>query len=274
MLINYNFSKYYFLILIFLSIPFATIAQTKVINGKVTDSKDKSSLPGVNINIKNTTQGVSTTIDGDYVINASKGDTLVYSFIGYLSFNAIVGDQSEINVSLEVNATELDEMVVVGYGSTTKKELTGATSIVKGDDLTKLNMPRLDQALQGQASGVTINTNSGSPGGSTNIRIRGLSTFGDNDPLILVDGIVYDSEGLNALNPEDIESINILKDGTAGIYGVSAANGVILIETKKGKLGSAPLVEFSAYYGMQQAAKQLGVLNATEYAVIKNNAFC
>jgi TonB-linked SusC/RagA family outer membrane protein len=269
----YNFFKWGICMLILSSIPFNSYGQSVVITGKVTDSQDYSSLPGVNITIKGTTQGVSTTIDGDYLINAAKGDTLVYSYIGYMNSVRVVKDHGVIDVALDVNTTVLDEMVVVGYGTSTKKELTGATSNIKGDEINKLNMPRLDQALQGQASGVTINTNSGSPGGSTNIRIRGLSTFGDNDPLILVDGIVYDTEGLNALNPDDIESINILKDGTAGIYGVRAANGVILVETKKGKTGSAPLVEFGAYYGMQQTTKELDVLNATEYAVIKNNAF-
>ena len=167
----------------------------------------------------------------------------------------------------------LDEVVVVGYGTSKKKELTGATSRVKGDQIEKLNIPRMDQALQGQVAGVSINTNSGSPGGSSSIRIRGLSTFGDNDPLILVDGVVYDSEGLNALNPSDIASINVLKDATAGIYGVRAANGVILIETKKGVNGGKPQVEFSSYYGIQQTSRKLGLLNAQEYALIKNDMF-
>ena len=127
--------------------------------------------------------------------------------------------------------------------------------------------------MQGQVTGVTINTNSGSPGGASAIRIRGLSTFGDNDPLILVDGIVYDSEGLNALNPNDIASINVLKDATAGIYGVRAANGVILIETKKGKIGAGPKVEVSGFFGSQTTSNELDLLNASEYAVVKNNAF-
>ena len=167
----------------------------------------------------------------------------------------------------------MDEVVVVGYGKTTVKELTGATVQVKGASVERLNIPRMDQALQGQVSGVTINTNSGSPGGSSSIRIRGLSTFGDNDPLILVDGVVYDSEGLNALNPGDIESINVLKDATAGIYGVRAANGVIIIETKKGRKGSKPKFEVGSYYGIQETTNSLDLLNAAEYALIKNEMF-
>jgi TonB-dependent starch-binding outer membrane protein SusC len=133
-----------------------------------------------------------------------------------------------------MKSSSLSEVIVVGYGTATKKELTGAVSQIQGDDVAKMNMPRLDQALQGKISGVNITTNSGAPGGTSNIRIRGLGTFGNNNPLILVDGVIFDAAGLNSLNPNDIETINVLKDGTAGIYGVRAANGVIIIETKKG----------------------------------------
>ena len=134
-------------------------------------------------------------------------------------------------------------------------------------------MARMDQALQGQMAGVNISTNSGSPGGSANIRIRGLGTFGDNDPLILVDGIVYDSQGLNALNPSDIKSITVLKDAMAGIYGVRAANGVVIIETKNGSINRKPTIEYNGYFGLQETSKKLDLLHADEYAVIKNEMF-
>lgn len=177
----------------------------------------------------------------------------------------------------QTNATDtsgkMEDVVIIGYGRATKKEFTGANSSLKGQSLEKLNIPRMDQALQGQIPGVVVSTNSGSPGGTSSIRIRGLSTFGDNDPLILVDGVVYDSEGLNALNPNDIASINVLKDATAGIYGVRAANGVIIVETKKGQLKSAPRWEISGFQGLQQTAKKLDLLNAREYAVLKNEMF-
>ena len=177
----------------------------------------------------------------------------------------------------QVNTTDtsgrMEDVLIIGYGKSTKKEFTGANSSLKGQSLEKLNIPRMDQALQGQIPGVVVSTNSGSPGGTSSIRIRGLSTFGDNDPLILVDGVVYDSEGLNALNPNDIASINVLKDATAGIYGVRAANGVIIVETKKGQLKSAPRWEFSGFQGMQQTAKKLDLLNAKEYAILKNEMF-
>jgi TonB-linked SusC/RagA family outer membrane protein len=243
------------------------------VSGKVMDSGTKATLPGVNVVIKGTSNGTATDIDGNFSLIAQSRDSLVFSFLGYRSQTLAAGSQNTMTVFLMEDAELLDQVVVVGYGSVKKKELTGAISTVDGEELTKLNIPRMDAALQGQVAGVTINTNSGSPGGASAIRIRGLSTFGDNDPLILVDGIVYDSEGLNALNPNDIASINVLKDATAGIYGVRAANGVILIETKKGKIGAGPKVEVSGFFGSQTTSNELDLLNASEYAVVKNNAF-
>src|SRR5210317_1142569 len=174
-----------------------------------------------------------------------------------LLFAALLGTSLNLGAQQVDSADKIDEVVIVGYGTAKKKEFTGANSAIKGEKLEKLNIPRMDQALQGQMSGVTINTNSGSPGGGSSIRIRGLSTFGDNDPLIIVDGVIYDSEGLNALNPNDIASVNVLKDATAGIYGVRAANGVIIIETKKGKKNQKPQIEISGYSGMQQTARKM-----------------
>lgn len=261
------------LCLVLLALPFIGFGQNRQISGTVVETRSGKALPGVSIVVQGTTRGAITDADGRYNIQASSSDTLLFSFIGYRSKTQRVGDRSEINIELLEDVTSLEEVVVVGYGTSTKKELTGAAAKVKGENIEKMNIPRMDQALQGQVAGVTINTNSGSPGGGSNIRIRGLSTFGDNDPLILVDGIVYDSEGLNALNPSDIESINVLKDATAGIYGVRAANGVILIETKKGKANAAPQIELNGYYGIQQPANKLDLLNAQEYAVIKNQAF-
>ena len=252
---------------------FALAAQEINISGQVKEANDGPTIPGVNISIKGSQEGTTTDMDGNYSIKAQKGQTLVFSFVGFKTIEIQVNKSRTLDVEMTEEAALLNEIVVVGYGSATKKEITGAAAKVEGAELKKLNISRVDAALQGQVSGVTINTNSGSPGGASSIRIRGLSTFGDNDPLILVDGIVYDSEGLNALNPNDIESVNVLKDGTAGIYGVRAANGVIIIETKKGKLNSKPQIEFSGFYGMQSTARQLNLLNATEYAVIKNNAF-
>ena len=257
--------------LIFFSISF--FSQNLIITGKVVD-ENRETMPGVNIKVEGIDGGATTDLDGRYSISVqNKLSILVFSFIGYKNQFIKVNDKTNIDVQLKPSSENLDEVVVVGYGTSRVKELTGATVQVKGESIERLNIPRMDQALQGQVSGVTISTNSGSPGGTSNIRIRGLSTSGNNNPLILVDGVVYDAQGLNALNPGDIESINVLKDATAGIYGVRAANGVIIIETKKGKKGSKPKFEVGSYYGMQSTTKKLDLLNAGEYALIKNEMF-
>lgn len=252
----------------------ALFAQKSTISGVIKDDQGFT-VPGATILEKGTTNGTTSDMDGNYSLEVTQGEglVLVFSFIGFETQEILVAGRKEINITMSASAQALDEVVVVGYGTSTKKEVTGATSKVTGENIEKLNIPRMDQALQGQVSGVNINTNSGSPGGSSTIRIRGLSTFGDNDPLILVDGVVYDSEGLNALNPNDIASINVLKDATAGIYGVRAANGVIIIETKQGTTNSAPKIEVGGYYGVQQASRKLDLLTAREYAVIKNEMF-
>ena len=210
MSLNHNFSK--LLLVSFLTlISFYFTAQTSIITGSVVD-ENKETMPGVNVKVVGKDGGTTTDFDGKYAITVDSDSVkLIFSFIGYRNFTTAINGRNKIDVQLQLSTKSLDEVVVVGYGKTTVKELTGATVQVKGESVERLNIPRMDQALQGQVSGVTINTNSGSPGGSSSIRIRGLSTFGDNDPLILVDGVVYDSEGLNALNPGDIESINVLR---------------------------------------------------------------
>lgn len=250
------------------------VGAQNVVSGVVSD-KSENPLFFVSVSIKGLNKGTYTDEEGKYSISVPNQDSVVLVFrsSGFLSEEVLVNGRSEVNLTLYEEVTEYDQVIVVGYGEASSKEYTGATSKVGGEDIEKMNQARVDQALQGQVSGVNISTNSGSPGGSSNIRIRGLSTFGDNDPLILVDGVVYDAEGLNALNPSDIKSINVLKDATAGIYGVRAANGVILIETKQGRLNAAPSIEYNGYYGIQQTAKRLDVLTAEEYAVIKNEAF-
>ncbi len=243
------------------------------ISGKVTDAQTGEELIGSTVQVKGTTNGAVTDLEGNYTLSVPDGATLVISYLGYITQEIVVGGRTQVDIQLEADLAELQEVIVVGYGTTTSKELTGATTKVAAEDITKRNVPRLDQALQGQTAGVNITTNSGAPGGSSSIRIRGIGTNGNADPLILVDGVRYDAAGLNALNPNDIESVNVLKDATAAIYGVQAANGVIIIETKKGRLNTKPSIEFSGYYGIQQAERKLDLLNATEYAILKNEAF-
>ena len=188
--------KYLFLFASFILIGSNTFAQDSTITGQV-KGEDGLTIPGASVVVNGTANGVATDIDGNFSIRIANLKTAIlkFSYLGYATQEIAVAGRQKINIVLKESAKKIDEVVVVGYGTSTKKTLTGATSQVGGEDVQKLNVARVDQALQGQVSGVAINTNSGSPGGGSSIRIRGLSTFGDNDPLILVDGVVYDSEG-------------------------------------------------------------------------------
>jgi TonB-linked SusC/RagA family outer membrane protein len=261
------------LLMLLMLLSLASYGQN-LVTGKVTDEKGEG-LPGVTIAVKGTSLGVITDAEGQFTLqNVPSDGIIVVSFIGYVSQELSVAGRTNFEIRLQEDVKALDELVVIGYGTAKVKELTGSVSAVGGEKLTSLNTVRVDQALQGQAAGVQVNYATGSPGGSANIRIRGFTTNGDNNPLILVDGIPYASnEGLNALNPSDIETISVLKDASAGIYGVRAANGVILITTKQGKRNTAPSIEFSGYYGIQETAKKLNLLNATEFAVLKNEMY-
>lgn len=225
--------KKLFIQLLFIGISGFAFSQEMSVTGFV-KSEQNVGLPFVKVQVKGVTTGVTTDGTGFYRLKVSDAanSTLLFSLTGYEKQEVKLNGRSTLDIIL-VELVNNQQEVIVGYGTAKSKEVTGATSKVNGENIEKMSVARVDQALQGQVAGVNIATNSGSPGGSSNIRIRGLSTFGDNDPLILVDGVVYDSEGLNALNPSDIKSINVLKDATAGIYGVRAANGVIIVETKK-----------------------------------------
>ena len=247
-------------------------AQNLTINGTVLDSEYKEPIPGVNIILKNTSNGTITDFDGNFSIkDVPTGSILVFSYVGFIAQEIVVTNADDLQIVLLPDIAQLDEVVVIGYGTQRKKEITGAVSIVSAETIEKLNPTRIEQALQGQVAGVNITANTGSPGGASTISIRGVSTNGDSRPLILVDGNVV--EDLSVVNPNDIESMNILKDATAGIYGVRAANGVILITTKTGRKEMPLTVEYSAYTGFQQTTRKMSVLNATEYALIVNEAY-
>ncbi len=248
-----------------------SMAQTISVSGTVTDKDTGEPIPAVTVLIKNTLNGTETDFDGNYTLTKLKtGDVLVFSSIGYLSKEKTI-NQSLLNVQLEASQEALDEIVVVGYGTKRKKELTGAVSIISSESIEALKPVRIEQALQGQVAGVQITGQSGSPGAESNIRIRGISTNGNNKPLILVDGNRI--EDLSVINPSDIESVNVLKDATAGIYGVQAANGVILITTKRGRKNSDFNFSFNTYTGLQETSRKIPVLNATEYALLANEAY-
>ena len=249
---------------------FCASAQTINTTGIVKDAASGDVLPGVSIIIKGSTNGTQTDFDGLYALsNLQPNAVLVFRYLGYKQ-KEVSAKNGVLNVTLEIEAQSLDEIVLIGYGSQRKKETTGAVSVVSSQTIEDLKPTRIEQALQGQVAGVNITSTSGAPGAASSIRIRGVSTNGDNQPLILVDGNRI--EDLSVINPSDIESINILKDATAGIYGVLAANGVIIITTKSGRKNTDLKVVLNSYTGLQNTTREIPLLNATEYALLANEA--
>ena len=264
--------KYYLLTVLTSIMMTFTMAQNLEISGTITAEEDGFPIPGANVIVKGTTIGVSSDFDGNYTIsNVPPGSTLVFSFVGFVTQEIVVTESTILDVVLATDVATLDEVVVIGYGTQRKKEITGAVGIVSSETIEELKPVRVEQALQGQVAGVQVNANSGAPGSPATINIRGIATNGDSRPLILVDGNVI--EDLSVINPNDIESVNVLKDATAGIYGVRAANGVILITTKTGRKNTDLTFEYSAYGGFQQTTREMPLLNATEYALLVNEAF-
>lgn len=207
-------------------------------------------MPGVNVLVKGTTTGVVTNADGGYSIALPDDDAvLVFSFIGYIPQEVAVGNRSTIDISLATDTKALEEVVVTGYTTQQKKDITSAVAVVSPKELLSVAATSVQQQLQGRAAGVFV-TSSNVPGQGANVRIRGFGTIGNNDPLYIIDGVPT-KDNLANINQNDIESIQILKDATsASIYGARAGNGVIIITTKRGKSG-APKVTFDAYYGTQ-----------------------
>lgn len=219
-----------------------------LVRGQVTDSKDVT-LPGVSIQVKGTSLGTVTDTDGKFSISVPPTSILIFSYIGYVSQEIPVNNQNTINVSLETDAKSLNEVVVTGYTTQRKKDISGSVAIVNIGDATKIPATSSEQLLQGQAAGVTV-INQGAPGASSTVFIRGISNFGNSSPLYVIDGVQINS--MSQINPTDIESISVLKDaGAAAIYGISGGNGVIVITTKKGKSGK-PTINYDGYYGTQQ----------------------
>lgn len=263
--------SYSVLILLFLFLSMQIIAQEKTITGLVTLEEDSQSIPGVTVLVKGTTIGTITDLNGEYALQGVPAESfLVFSYIGMESQEVKVGSASIINVILKSDVSLLDEVVVIGYGTVKKRDVTGAVSIVDSKAISKLNPVKVEQALQGTVSGVSVTEQSGAPGAGLDIRIRGISTNGDASPVVIIDGYQGD---LNTLNPNDIESITVLKDAQAAIYGTVGANGIILVTTKKGKRNTPTTVSLNSSYGMQQNSRVLPVLNATEYAVLLNESY-
>jgi TonB-linked SusC/RagA family outer membrane protein len=241
----------------------------RAVSGKVTD-ENGGSIAGANVTVKGTTVGVMTDADGKFNLTLPENaKTLVISFVGYLPQEVNIGNSSTISVTLIPDTQSLSEVVVVGYGSQKKSDLTGSISSVKGTDLVRLPSIRSDEALQGRAAGVVVTNNDGAPGGVATIRIRGGNSItGGNKPLVVIDG--FQGGDLSSLNPNEVESIEVLKDASAtAIYGSKGANGVIIVTTKSGKTG-APIVDYSYSFGVQSIVKKIDLLNGPEYARMQN----
>ena len=258
--------KFIYIFILLISFVFQGLAQVRTISGTVTDTKDGSTLPGVNILIKGTTTGTVTDINGKYSLSVPGASTsLVFSFIGYKPLEIAVGDASVINAKLEVESQMLDEVVVVGYGVQKKSDITGATVKIKGDDLTRQPVLSATQAMQGKVSGVQI-ISSGSPGSAPQMRIRGTGTLlGGTHVLYVVDGVLTDD--ITNINTSDIVDMNILKDASSSaIYGSRGANGVIIITTKKGSSTGGKLkVNYNNNIGIRQASNLVKMASADEY---------
>jgi TonB-dependent starch-binding outer membrane protein SusC len=248
-------------------------AQTIDVTGKVTNRSTGEALPMATVAVKGTRTFTQTDATGTFRISAPSGAVLTVSFIGMAEQEVTVtSGATAINIELEPLPNSMNEVVVVGYGVQKRSVVTGAISSIKARDLENVPSNRVEQALQGRVSGVTIAQNSGQPGSPSTIRVRGITTFGEggNNPLWVVDGIVVDQGGIGYLNQSDIESIEVLKDAaSAAIYGTRAATGVILVTTKKGKSGKFN-VSYNGFYGISSPARKLDLLNASQYAAVMN----
>ena len=276
---NYNFfnmkiitnSKRLFVFLFLMSN--ILFAQEKLVSGVVTDQKQLP-IPGVNVVIKGSNSGVVTDMDGNYAIQAKPSDTIVFSFIGMKTVNRLVGDSEVMDIQMAEDSNLLADVVVMAYGSQSKRKVTGALENVNMEELDEIPVPQLTQKLQGKLSGVQILQNTGTPGGGMSVRIRGQASISaGSEPLYVVDGFPITGD-ISNLNPAEIEDITILKDASAtSLYGSRAANGVVLVTTKRSR-GKSKL-SFSAYYGSQQIPEKgrPDMLNATEYAQFRKEIY-
>lgn len=256
------------LIYLLLFSVFAFSQQIKV-TGTIKDNSGYP-LPGVNIVEDGTQNGVTSDFDGKFSISANKGSILTFTYVGFKTQTITVDKSVNLDLVLTDDVAKLDEIVAIGYGSQTKKEVTGAVSVISAKTIEDLKPIKVEQALQGTVSGVNVTSSSGAPGAGINIRIRGIATNGANGPTAIIDGYVGD---ISLLNPNDIESITVLKDAQAAIYGVIGANGIVLVTTKQGRKNQKPKVSYNTYSGFQSANRQLSMLNATEYALLLNEAY-
>lgn len=272
-----NLTSRLLLVVCGLLLSVAVCAQTTTVRGVVRDDSGRP-LPGVNVIVAGTTNGTITDMDGNYQLQAPADASLTFSFIGYETQTQEIGGRSSIDVSLVEETLDMDEIVVVGYGQMKRSDLTGSVVSVSDDAIKKSVITSVDQVLQGRAAGVQVQQNSGTPGGSSTIRIRGINSLNaSNEPIFVIDGVVIDGStgsgtdnALASINPSDIVSMDVLKDASAtAIYGARAANGVIMITTRRGQKGEANIT-YDGYVGWQEIPVKLDVLNLREYAELKN----
>ncbi len=260
--------------IIFILLASSMYAQELTVKGTVVDEADGLSIPGATVLVKGTTNGTITDIDGNYSLSVpSATDTLRFSYVGYETLDIPINGRMVIDIAMFVEQTELEGIVVIGYGVQKKKVVTGAIASVKSEDISRSPILRVEQAMQGRTAGVQVTQLSGQPGEAPTVRIRGAGTTGNSDPLYIVDGMAVG--GIDYLNPGDIESMDVLKDAaSAAIYGARAANGVVLITTKGGgggtATGSKMSVTYSGYYGIQNVSKTIGMLDADQYRSLMN----
>jgi TonB-linked SusC/RagA family outer membrane protein len=257
-----------------------TVVQpSRKITGTILGGADKKPMAGVSVVVKGTTTGTQTDENGQYKINATDKDVLIFSFIGYGRREIKVGKGNSLDLIMaEDHVTNLNDVVVIGYGNAARRDLTGAVGSLSGDELRKTQPTTIDQALQGKVAGVVVQQVSGQPGGGVSIQIRGLSSFSNNPPMYVIDGVIIggaaiDGTGTNPLssiNPSEIQSIDVLKDASAtAIYGSQATNGVIIITTRRGKIG-APTISYDMYAGQQKLPKYYSTMNLPQYATFMN----
>tara|TARA_B100000809_G_scaffold264125_2_gene319105 strand:+ start:2076 stop:5162 length:3087 start_codon:yes stop_codon:yes gene_type:complete len=258
----------FILLTLFLVCSGVIYSQEKTVTGLVTDESNQP-LPGVTVLLKGSSYGVSTDFDGNYSIDVEGTQAvLVFSYIGFKTEEVSVGSKSNVNFTLQADMLGLDEVIVVGYGSMKKSDLTGAVASVSGDALLKVATNRPIEAIQGRVAGVSVSKSSGRPGAGMKVRIRGVGSTNNSDPLYVVDGVPVGSD-IDFLAPEDVQSIEILKDASStAIYGNKGANGVIIVTTKSGKSTSAPVFSFNTYYGVSQAPDKIDLLDAFGHAAL------
>jgi TonB-linked SusC/RagA family outer membrane protein len=242
--------------------------QSLLISGKITDERGQP-LPGVSINERGTSNGTTTDGEGNFQLRvASEQSVLEISIVGFISREVAVGKHATLNIVLQKEVSSLDSIVVIGYGTQKRGDLTGSISSIKSDDIASLPVPDAGQAMQGKATGVQV-VSAGAPGSNVTIRVRGIGTVNNSDPLLVIDGVPTDVP-LNTINPDDIATIDILKDASASaIYGSRGANGVVIITTKKGIAGQDHLT-FNSFVGTQKATNMVKMLGASQFAVLNN----